>query len=256
MSSPLRPLLMFAAVLAFLPAAFGQVPSPRDPFQDVQANLSAAADRVLEAALADRPWMKAPVRAPEAAPSDSTLPGSAQRLRAGIERVRQLRPIIEPILRDQGVPPELIAVAFVESGGQAAALSPKGARGAWQFMPDTARRYGLTVNANRDDRLDVVKSTRAAARYLRDLHRQFGDWQLAFAAYNAGERAVGQAVRRAAGREFAAVQALLPLETRNYVPAVMNSIPLFGQGRELLRAGRRSAPSSGRVLYASSAGSN
>jgi hypothetical protein len=72
----------------------------------------------------------------------------AARVRAAIKRVDQLRPIIEPILREESVPPELSAVVLVESGGSITALSPKGARGVWQFMPDTARRYGLVVPAH------------------------------------------------------------------------------------------------------------
>jgi membrane-bound lytic murein transglycosylase D len=109
------------------------------------------------------------------------------------------------------------------------ALSPKGARGVWQFMPETARRYGLVVNGLRDDRTDIEKSTRAAVRYLRDLYGQFGDWSLALAAYNAGERSVRAAMDRSGFREFRSIsdRMLLPAETRSYVPAVtaaMNSL--------------------------------
>jgi soluble lytic murein transglycosylase-like protein len=223
-----------------------------DPFQQTRASLSAAADRTLAATLADRPWMK-PARAPASStPAAITPDNTVQRLRAGIERVQQLRPVIAPILREEGVPPELLAVALVESGGQPTALSPKGARGVWQFMPDTARRYGLTVTAVRDDRLDLVKSTHAAARYLRDLHRQFGDWPLAFAAYNAGERAVEQVMRRAGQRTFASVRSLLPPETRRYVPAVVSVMPLFGQGSEAVEVnGAPAYSASSQVLYAS-----
>jgi len=104
------------------------------------------------------------------------------------------------------------------------ALSPKGARGVWQLMPETARRYGLAVSDVLDERLDVEKSTRAAALYFRDLYQQFGEWQLAFAAYNAGEQAVGRAVARAGQRDFTSVRDALSSETRNYVPAVREAI--------------------------------
>jgi hypothetical protein len=87
-------------------------------------------------------------------------------------------------------------------------------RGIWQLMPDTARRHGLTLNSETDDRLDVQKSTRAAARYLRDLHIQFRSWPLALAAYNAGEKLVQNAVLRAASEDFALLgrKRLLPAE--------------------------------------------
>jgi membrane-bound lytic murein transglycosylase D len=95
-------------------------------------------------------------------------------------------------------------------------------------MPETARQYGLAVSETRDERLDVVKSTRAAARYLRDLYGQFGEWQLAFAAYNAGGQTVSQAMTRARDRNFSRVQPWLPRETRSYVPAVLDAMALFG----------------------------
>jgi membrane-bound lytic murein transglycosylase D len=115
-------------------------------------------------------------------------------------------------------------VVIVESGGRADAISAKGARGLWQLMPDTARRYGLLVNADRDERLDVEKSTRAAAQYLRDLHSQFKSWPVALAAYNAGEQVVQRAIDHAQSTEFDVLSSrrLLPVETRNYVPAVLN----------------------------------
>jgi hypothetical protein len=147
-----------------------------------------------------------------------------------INRVQQLRPVIEPILHEEMVPTELAGIVLVESGGQPNALSPKGARGLWQFMPDTARRYGLIVSRARDERLDIQRSTRAAARYLRDLYGQFGDWQLAFAAYNAGGDLVQRAIERNHSSNFLLLSRVgsLPLETRRYVPAVIDAMQKVG----------------------------
>lgn len=146
-------------------------------------------------------------------------------------RLDLLRPAVEPILTSHGVPANLAAVILVESGGRAAALSSKGARGLWQLMPDTARRYGLRVNYLQDDRLDLFRSTEAAARYLHDLYAQFGDWRLALAAYNTGEANVGSAILRAHTQNFDRLSdlRLLPLETRNYVPRVLAAAQLSAQ---------------------------
>lgn len=143
-----------------------------------------------------------------------------------LERVQALRPMLEPILREEGIPAELAAVVLIESGGRTTALSPKGARGLWQFMPDTGRRYGLVVSDAVDERLDPYKSTHAAARYLRDLYSQFGTWSLALAAYNSGEDTVQRAIDRASSRDFPAIahSGALPAETQSYVPAVLNAM--------------------------------
>jgi len=231
--------------------------SQQDRFIQWHESLSSAADRALAAALADKPWMKDP-KTP-AAVADRTPNGTTdlvKQLHAGIQRVERLRPIIEPILHHEGVPTELSAVILVESGGQPTALSEKGARGIWQFMPDTARRYGLTVSADQDERVDVVKSTQAAAHYLRDLYQQFGDWQLAFAAYNAGEQAVGQAMGRVGRRDFHAIQGALPRETRDYVPAVLNAMAVLGSTPErLARTIAPPIPNGSHLIYAVTGGS-
>lgn len=146
-------------------------------------------------------------------------------------RVDLLRPAVEPILRSHGVPADLMAVILVESGGRADALSSKGARGLWQLMPDTARRYGLRVDDSKDERFDLLRATDAAARYLHDLYAQFGDWKLALAAYNTGEAHVGSAIARAHTQDFDQLihMRMLPLETRDYVPRVLATAEFFGQ---------------------------
>jgi soluble lytic murein transglycosylase-like protein len=140
-------------------------------------------------------------------------------------RLNQYYKTLAPILAEERMPVGLLSVALIESGFNPLALSPKGARGMWQFMPGTAQRYGLTVEPANDHRTHVEHSTRAAARYLRDLYRQFGDWKLALAAYNAGENRVQRIINRTGIRDFDEMsrRGLLPLETRNYVPAVLGA---------------------------------
>jgi soluble lytic murein transglycosylase-like protein len=132
-------------------------------------------------------------------------------------------PLLAGILSEYGLPPSLIGVVAVESGFNPLALSPKGARGLWQLMPATARRYGLIVGPQLDERTDPTKSTQAAAAYIRDLLAQFQDWPLALAAYNAGEDRVARAMKRTGARDFWALRRnlALPDETLRYVPAVL-----------------------------------
>jgi hypothetical protein len=180
--------------------------------------------------------------------------GNDEAVRRAVSRMTQMKPILAPILQEEGIPYEIAALVLVESGGQPTALSPKGARGIWQFMPDTARRFGLTITNETDDRLDVLKSTRAAARYLRDLHAQFGDWSLALAAYNVGALVVRKAVLRSGSNDFAVLSGkrLIPAETREYVPAVMAASHLLtGNGVPRKNATQlRRMPT---ILYATSA---
>ena len=178
--------------------------------------------------------------------------GNDEAVRRAVARVTELRPVLTPILQKEGIPDEIAALVLVESAGQPTARSPKGARGIWQFMPDTARRYGLAVTADLDERIEVVKSTVAAARYLHDLHQRFGDWRLAFAAYNAGEQAVERAVARTGHADFLRIDRALPEETRNYVPAVMRAMELLSSNKQevlpLVRSGKSPVRS---VFYAS-----
>ena len=127
------------------------------------------------------------------------------------------------ILKEEGVPQDLIYLAQAESGFQPTAVSRVGARGIWQFMGSRARGYGLQHSMWVDDRQDPEKSTRAAARHLRDLYGQFGDWYLAMAAYNSGPGTVQAAVRRTGYADFWELyrRNVLPKETRNYVPIIL-----------------------------------
>jgi membrane-bound lytic murein transglycosylase D len=127
------------------------------------------------------------------------------------------------ILKQEGVPQDLIYLAQAESGFHPLAVSRVGARGIWQFMASRARGYGLQHSMWVDDRQDPEKSTRAAARHLKDLYAQFGDWYLAMAAYNSGPGTVQAAVKRTGYADFWELyrRNVLPTETRNYVPIIL-----------------------------------
>ncbi len=135
-------------------------------------------------------------------------------------RLERHRPMVEQIFAEFNLPADLIFLSLVESGFSTNAVSRAKAVGPWQFIKSTAKTYGLRVDNWIDERRDPVKSTLAAAQYLRDLYQLFGSWPLAMAAYNAGERRVGRALIRARADDFWDLTdtKLLKRETREYVP--------------------------------------
>src|SRR5579885_844620 len=142
---------------------------------------------------------------------------------AGLRRAGRYRPLIQRILAEEGLPQELIYLAQIESGFLPRAVSYKSAVGMWQFVQWRGREYGLMQTSATDDRLDPEKATRAAARHLKDLYNQFGDWYLAMAAYNCGPGCVDRAVQRTGYADFWKLRELhvLPKDTENYVPAIL-----------------------------------
>jgi len=125
--------------------------------------------------------------------------------------------IIDSVLNHYGLPLELKYLAVIESELKPTALSRVGAKGPWQLMPSTAHVLGLKVNRRADERMNYYKSTRAAARYLKDLHREFKDWLLVLAAYNGGPRPVYKAIHKSHSRNFWVLQKYLPAESRQHV---------------------------------------
>ncbi len=142
-------------------------------------------------------------------------------------------PIFEDILNRYDLPEELKYMAVVESMLNPTATSRAGAKGIWQFIYSTAKSYGLEINSYVDERMDVEKSMDAAARYLRDAYRIFGDWALAISSYNCGAGNVSKAIRRAGGsRDYWTIYNYLPRETRGYVPAFVAAMYAMTYSRE------------------------
>ena len=133
-------------------------------------------------------------------------------------------PLFEEMFARYEIPSELKYLAIIESALNPRATSRVGASGLWQFMYQTGQMYNLKVNPFVDERFDPVKATEAAAKYLRDLYRSFGDWTLVIAAYNCGPGNVNKAIRKAGGKtDFWKIYQFLPKETRNYVPAYIGA---------------------------------
>lgn len=129
-------------------------------------------------------------------------------------------PIFEQALETYNMPLELRYLPVIESGLNPKATSRVGAAGLWQFMLVTGKQYGLTVNSLVDERRDPIKSSYAAAHFLSDLYKIFGDWNLVIAAYNCGPENINRAIHRAGGeRDYWKIYPYLPKETRGYVPA-------------------------------------
>jgi len=139
-----------------------------------------------------------------------------------LDRSSRYRDMIRQVFRKKGLPEDLAFTAMIESGFNPLAVSRAGAKGLWQFMEQTARRYGLKVDRWVDERLDPEKSTEAAADYLKDLFAQFGHWFLAQAAYNAGEVKVARAVERTRSNDFWTIARgrWLREETKQFVPQI------------------------------------
>lgn len=137
-----------------------------------------------------------------------------------LARAGRYEETLRAILREHGLPQDLVYLSMIESGYNPNAYSSAHAVGLWQFLASTARRYDLRVTYWVDERRDPVLATHAAAAYLRDLYEEFGSWYLAAAAYNGGANRVRRAIRRTGSRDFWTIarRRYLPSETREYVP--------------------------------------
>jgi membrane-bound lytic murein transglycosylase D len=138
-------------------------------------------------------------------------------------RLSRYRPLVEKIFAEFNLPSDLVYLSLVESGFNPYAYSRAKATGPWQFMKGTGKLYGLRIDHYVDERRDPIKSTVAAARYLRDLYDLFGTWPLAMAAYNAGEGKVMRALQKAQAETFGDISKtkLIRRETKQYVPRIM-----------------------------------
>ncbi|WP_394336601.1 lytic transglycosylase domain-containing protein [Capnocytophaga haemolytica] len=157
--------------------------------------------------------------------------------RSSLERLMSLSdyyfPMFEQEMSNQKIPLEMKYLAIIESALNPKARSRAGATGLWQFMYSTGRGYGLEVNNYVDERSDPVRSTKAAAKYLNELYKVFGDWDLVLAAYNSGPGNVTKAIRRSNGKQnYWNLRPYLPRETAGYVPAFLATLYIFEYAKE------------------------
>ncbi|UCB46251.1 MAG: LysM peptidoglycan-binding domain-containing protein [Spirochaetota bacterium] len=141
-------------------------------------------------------------------------------IQRGLDNASLYVPVVKEILTERGLPEDLVWLPLIESAYSYRAYSPRGAAGMWQFMPSTARWYDLKIDFWVDERRDPFKSTKKAAQHLGELHRYYGSWELALAAYNAGMGAVNRAIKAGKSRDYWKLcrKGLLSRETRWYVP--------------------------------------
>lgn len=157
----------------------------------------------------------------------TTNPKVKSRFATWLDRKSTYEPMISAKLAERDMPQDLIYLAMIESGFNPKAKSPAKAGGLWQFISETGKRYGLTVNRHTDERNQPEKATDAALSYLSDLHDRFGSWYLAAAAYNTGENRVGRIMKQVTGSEkgtdadYYRISKLLPKETQDYVPMMI-----------------------------------
>src|SRR2546425_12431675 len=151
----------------------------------------------------------------------------------GLQRAGRFQPMIEKILKQEGVPLDLVYLAQAESAFVQRAVSRAQAKGMWQFISSRGKEYGLRQTWWIDERSDPEKATRAAARHLKDLHQEFGDWYLAMAAYNAGPVRIHRAMDKTGDNSFwkLADKRALPKETTNYVPNIL-ALTIIGKNPE------------------------
>jgi membrane-bound lytic murein transglycosylase D len=166
---------------------------------------------------------------------------------AGLARSGRYMGLFREIFAEAGLPLDLIHLAHVESGYKTSAYSRSHARGVFQFISGTGRRYGLRIDYWVDERVDPEKSARAAVAYLSDLHAEFGDWYLALAAYNAGEGRIRSALRKSGRDDFWGIArtSYIRRETKNYVPAILATVMI---AKDPSRYGIDTEPEP-RVLY-------
>jgi membrane-bound lytic murein transglycosylase D len=153
-----------------------------------------------------------------------------------LKRSGRYQDVIAKQLRELGLPKDLVAVAFIESGFNVEAISTAGACGMWQLMPATARAYGLTIESNIDERAGIWSSTEAAAHHLSDLYARFKSWELALAAYNMGYDGLERRLDEMDADDFwqlAEMPGGLPNETAHYVPKVLGAAVVFANLDEL-----------------------